>query len=115
MVHSGARLHGSWGVVGGGIGLVAIAPILPTLNRVGAFLLIAGFLVVAAIVAQFGAPGDSWAAARCRFPVAAAPLRQIQRHETLPCWIPGVQRLLGPLPPSIQGGGPLWDALARYS
>lgn len=56
MVHSGARLHGSWGVVGGGIGLVAIAPILPTLNRVGAFLLIAGFLVVAAIVAQFGLP-----------------------------------------------------------
>lgn len=44
------------GHVGGGIGLVAISPLLPTLNPIGAFLLIAAFLVVAAIVAQFGLP-----------------------------------------------------------
>src|SRR6185437_15501360 len=44
------------GHVGGGIGLVAIAPLLPDLNPVEAFLLISAFLVVAAIIAQFGLP-----------------------------------------------------------
>lgn len=42
------------GHVGGGIGLVAIAPILPLIGVLPSFLLIAGFLVVAAIIAQFG-------------------------------------------------------------
>jgi MFS transporter, putative metabolite:H+ symporter len=42
------------GHVGGGIGLVAIAPILPQIGVLPSFLLIAGFLVVAAIIAQFG-------------------------------------------------------------
>ncbi|HEY7342737.1 MAG TPA: MFS transporter [Ktedonobacterales bacterium] len=44
------------GHVGGGIGLVAIAPLLPDLNPVEAFLLISAFLVAAAIIAQFGLP-----------------------------------------------------------
>jgi hypothetical protein len=42
------------GHVGGGIGLVAIAPILPQIGALFSFLLIGGFLVVAAIIAQFG-------------------------------------------------------------
>jgi MFS family permease len=42
------------GHVGGGIGLVAIAPILPQIGVLPSFLLIAGFLVVSAIIAQFG-------------------------------------------------------------
>ena len=42
------------GHVGGGIGLVAITPILPEIGPVPSFLLIGGFLVVAAIIAQFG-------------------------------------------------------------
>ena len=42
------------GHVGGGIGLVAIAPILPLIGVLPSFLLIAGFLIVAAIIAQFG-------------------------------------------------------------
>ena len=42
------------GHVGGGIGLVAITPILPQIGAVFSFLLIGGFLIVAAIIAQFG-------------------------------------------------------------
>ena len=42
------------GHVGGGIGLVAITPILPLIGVLPSFLLIAGFLIVAAIIAQFG-------------------------------------------------------------
>jgi MFS family permease len=42
------------GHVGGGLGLVAIAPILPQIGALPAFLLIGGFLVVSAIIAQFG-------------------------------------------------------------
>ncbi len=42
------------GHVGGGIGLVAIAPLLPQIGPLFSFLLIAGFLIVAAIIAQFG-------------------------------------------------------------
>src|SRR5205823_12788049 len=42
------------GHVGGGIGLIAIAPILPAIGPVLSFVLIAGFLIVAAIIAQFG-------------------------------------------------------------
>jgi len=42
------------GHIGGGVGLVAITPILPRIGAVPSFLLIGGFLVVAAIIAQFG-------------------------------------------------------------
>jgi len=42
------------GHVGGGIGLVAITPLLPQIGVLPSFLLIGGFLVVAAIIAQFG-------------------------------------------------------------
>jgi nitrate/nitrite transporter NarK len=42
------------GHIGGGIGLVAIAPILPQIGPLFAFVLIAAFLIVAAIIAQFG-------------------------------------------------------------
>ena len=42
------------GHIGGGVGLVAITPILPQIGPVPSFLLIGGFLVVAAIIAQFG-------------------------------------------------------------
>jgi putative MFS transporter len=42
------------GHVGGGIGLIAIAPILPKIGVLPSFVLIAGFLIIAAIIAQFG-------------------------------------------------------------
>ena len=42
------------GHIGGGFGLVAIAPLLPHIGPLFSFLLIAGFLIVAAIIAQFG-------------------------------------------------------------
>ncbi len=43
------------GHVGGGIGLAVIAPFLPSLGVLGALMLLAGFLCVAAVIAQFGA------------------------------------------------------------
>jgi MFS family permease len=46
------------GHVGGGIGLVAISPLLVEMNPLEAMLLIAAFLVVASIVAQFGLPAS---------------------------------------------------------
>jgi MFS family permease len=42
------------GHIGGGIGLVIIAPLLPHLGVFAAFMLIGSFLVVSAIIAQFG-------------------------------------------------------------
>jgi len=42
------------GHVGGGVGLVALTPILPQIGVLPSFLLIGGFLIVAAILAQFG-------------------------------------------------------------
>ncbi len=42
------------GHIGGGLGLLAIAPILPGIGALPSFLLIAGFLIVSAIIAQFG-------------------------------------------------------------
>jgi MFS family permease len=42
------------GHIGGGIGLLAIAPILPLIGVLPSFVLIAGFLIVSAIIAQFG-------------------------------------------------------------
>jgi MFS transporter, putative metabolite:H+ symporter len=41
------------GHLGGGIGVLLIAPLIPHMSVLGAFLLIAGFLVVAAIIGQF--------------------------------------------------------------
>ncbi len=42
------------GHVGGGIGLLVIAPLLPSLGPLMSFLLIGAFLVIAAVIAQFG-------------------------------------------------------------
>jgi putative MFS transporter len=42
------------GHVGGGVGLLLIAPLLATISPLSAFLLIGGFLVVSAVIAQFG-------------------------------------------------------------
>jgi putative MFS transporter len=42
------------GHIGGGLGLVAIAPLLPGIGPLLSFVLIAGFLIVSAIIAQFG-------------------------------------------------------------
>ena len=41
------------GHVGGGIGVLLIAPLIPHLSVLGAFMLISAFLVAAAVVAQF--------------------------------------------------------------
>jgi MFS transporter, putative metabolite:H+ symporter len=41
------------GHLGGGIGVLLIAPLIPHMSVLGAFLLIAGFLVVAAVIGQF--------------------------------------------------------------
>ena len=41
------------GHLGGGIGVLLIAPQIPGMSVLGAFLLVAGFLVVAAVIAQF--------------------------------------------------------------
>ncbi len=42
------------GHLGGGIGILVIAPLVPHMSVLTAFLFISGFLVVAAIIAQFG-------------------------------------------------------------
>jgi putative MFS transporter len=41
------------GHIGGGIGVLVIAPFLPHMSTLGALLLISSFLVVAAVLAQF--------------------------------------------------------------
>jgi MFS transporter, putative metabolite:H+ symporter len=51
---TGFALVDGVGHVGGGIGLLVIAPLIPTLGILSTFLLIGGCLVVAAIIAQFG-------------------------------------------------------------
>lgn len=51
---TGFALVDGVGHLGGGIGVLLIAPLIPRLNALDAMLLICGFLVVAAIVAQFG-------------------------------------------------------------
>jgi MFS family permease len=50
---TGFALVDGVGHIGGGIGVLVIAPILPQLSILGALLLISAFLVVAAILAQF--------------------------------------------------------------
>ncbi len=51
---TGFALVDGVGHVGGGIGLLVIAPILPKIGPLASFLLIGGFLVASAIIAQFG-------------------------------------------------------------
>ncbi len=51
---SGFALVDGIGHIGGGVGLLVIAPLIPTLGAVGTFLLLGGFLVVASVIAQFG-------------------------------------------------------------
>lgn len=51
---SGFALVDGIGHIGGGIGVLAIAPIIPTLSPLEALLLITGFMVVATVIAQFG-------------------------------------------------------------
>ena len=51
---TGFALVDGVGHVGGGIGLVLIAPLIPHLGALGSMLLITAFLVVASILAQFG-------------------------------------------------------------
>ncbi len=51
---TGFALVDGVGHLGGGVGLLFIAPLIPHLGVLGAMLLISGFLVAAAIVSQFG-------------------------------------------------------------
>jgi MFS transporter, putative metabolite:H+ symporter len=53
---TGFALVDGVGHVGGGVGLLVIAPLIPTLGPVVTFLVFTGCLVVAAIIAQFGTP-----------------------------------------------------------
>jgi len=47
-------LVGGVGHLGGGIGELVIAPLIPNLSVFGAFMLVSGFLVVAAALGMFG-------------------------------------------------------------
>lgn len=51
---TGFALVDGIGHLGGGVGLLIIAPLIPTLGALYTFLIIGGCLVVAAIIAQFG-------------------------------------------------------------
>lgn len=51
---TGFALVDGVGHVGGGVGLLVIAPLIPVLGPLTTFLIIGGCLVVAAIIAQFG-------------------------------------------------------------
>ena len=51
---TGFALVDGIGHLGGGVGLLFIAPLVPQLGVLGALLFISAFLVVAAIIAQFG-------------------------------------------------------------
>ncbi len=51
---TGFALVDGIGHLGGGVGLMLIAPLLPEMSVLGAMLLIVAFLVLAAIIAQFG-------------------------------------------------------------
>ena len=50
---TGFALVDGVGHIGGGIGVLVIAPILPHMSVLGALTLISSFLVVAAVLAQF--------------------------------------------------------------
>ncbi len=51
---TGFALVDGVGHIGGGVGIIVIAPLIPTIGPVVTFLLIGGCLVVAAAIAQFG-------------------------------------------------------------
>jgi len=51
---TGFALVDGVGHLGGGVGVLLIAPLIPHLGALRAMLLIGGFLVLAAIIAQFG-------------------------------------------------------------
>jgi len=51
---TGFALVDGVGHLGGGVGLMVIAPLIPTLGVLASMLVIGGFLVLAAIIAQFG-------------------------------------------------------------
>ena len=51
---TGFALVDGIGHLGGGIGVLLIAPLIPQLTPLGAMLLISSFLVLAAVIAQFG-------------------------------------------------------------
>jgi len=50
---TGFALVDGVGHIGGGIGVLVIAPFLPQMSTLAALILISGFLVVAAVIAQF--------------------------------------------------------------
>lgn len=50
---TGFGLVDGLGHLGGGIGVLLIAPQIPHMSALGPFLAIAGFLIVAAVIAQF--------------------------------------------------------------
>jgi putative MFS transporter len=51
---TGFALVDGVGHVGGGVGLLVLAPLIPVLGVLPTFLIIGGCLVVSAIIAQFG-------------------------------------------------------------
>ena len=51
---TGFALVDGVGHIGGGVGIIVIAPLIPTIGPVVTFLIIGGCLVVAAVIAQFG-------------------------------------------------------------
>jgi putative MFS transporter len=51
---TGFALVDGLGHVGGGVGILVIAPLIPVLGTLPALLLITAFMVVASVVAQFG-------------------------------------------------------------
>ena len=54
IVANGFALVDGVGHLGGGVGVLLIAPLIPRIGALAAMLLIGGFLVLAAIIAQFG-------------------------------------------------------------
>jgi MFS transporter, putative metabolite:H+ symporter len=51
---TGFALVDGVGQLGGGIGVLVIAPLIPKMSVFGAFILVGGFLVVAAVIGMFG-------------------------------------------------------------
>lgn len=51
---SGFALVDGIGHIGGGVGIIVLAPLIPTLGAVGSFLVIGGCLVVSSVIALFG-------------------------------------------------------------
>ncbi|HET7637361.1 MAG TPA: MFS transporter [Ktedonobacteraceae bacterium] len=51
---SGFALVDGIGHIGGGVGIIVLAPLIPTLGAVGSFLVIGGCLIVSSVIALFG-------------------------------------------------------------